>query len=330
MLRSTSFFLITAMFLASLPRCASAQLLPENDFSDEEREYLRSFRAQHREVVGLFSNMSVKVAVKGFMGPETKPLEKLDNSYFFYANGPQLKRLDTELFRKKKGEISGDLAVKEVVMTNEYGYVVARSEGSKGAMVLIDMAADAEAGLRQIEMFGIPACAYCIFGVPLEIWLFDVPGNYEDYRLVDFERRTETSRETVRLRAEYIVGKEQAFWQVVLDEDSGVVLEYEVGGKKVNANGQAKHGRIDYDFSAPTPKIELYTTWVSTIPEQSIYNKETHRVVEYDATPADKSLFYPASIGLDIDYGSKKGWWLYALIALALLGVAFLLRAGKR
>jgi hypothetical protein len=158
--------------------------------------------------------------------------------------------------------------------------------------------------------------------------LFDVPDAYSNYRLVEFSKVLRNERSAVELRAEFTVGDEVGYWEAVLDEESAVLLNWEMGSRKPSANFQVQHAEMEYDFSSGHngPMIQRYTSWTAHGKDKSVYNKQTQEVLELDTRPPSKNLFYPASIGIDIDYARNYSWILYALSGLAVLALGIWVR----
>ena len=181
------------------------------------------------------------------------------------------------------------------------------------------------------EWKGYQAAAFSLYGVPLENFIYETPG-YENYRLTKFAPTEYNNRGSLLLGAEFDYEGHDCSWEVVLDKESGVVLAYTICELKGTPNVQWRRGEIQFQFdqNGDFPTLTGYTMWDEVGQKRTKYNEAAHTVVELSRKRPKADIFYPSSIGIDVELGKRSLFWWFIASALILVTIVGFTRYSKR
>ncbi len=314
------FVIITTTVLGAslLARYSFAQKAPKAPIStltDDGKEFLSGFRKAYQSVQKRVQDRTMSVHVSGFRGRKSVPV-RVDYTYKYYSRGDNLVRLDKVGPTKLSKENKGDLI--RTAFINEYGFQLATNSGANESHVLSDRKSDSANARVKIHMEGVPSCAFSLYGVPLENFIYDTPG-YDSYQLTKFDHTEVNNRKAIVLGGEFKFDSKPCNWEVLIDNEHSVVLSYTIGELLGTPEAQWRRGVVDYKFSedGSFPEIKTLAVWDEVGSNREIYNKYLHEVTDFiDHAPA-RELFYPQSLGIPIEFGAPSRSWIAWSIALS-------------
>lgn len=317
--RRLSCHFLIAFAVAVVSAAVSAES-PPSRFKGDGDEFLDSYRTKYASLKEEYQNALIAVSVAGYRGPETKP-DHFEYDYKYYSRGGSLLRLDKDGPTKLDDQSQDNL--ERYIFVNEYGFQLALNSGMDGDLILVERQADSTEARIKLQMEGVPCCAYSLYGVPLENFIYDTPG-YDNYRLTKFEPTEYRGRQSILLGAEFSYDNLDCSWEVVLDKEFGVVLSYTMAELKGSPNVQWRRGEVNFRFGEKGvfPELTGFMMWDEVGANRKEYNKATHTVIESFPEAPSKDVFYPSSIGIDIDLESGvKFWWFVGAGVLVVAGM---------